>query len=76
MFSFGGWMLVALVACDNPAGPLEPGEPPSRAPDGAVIAKVGDGFVTDQDFAAAASRQPQGRRGASTSKPERTSSTS
>ena len=42
---------------------LEPGEPPSRIPDGAVIARVGEGEITDQDFAEAASRQPKAAEG-------------
>ncbi len=62
MLSF---LVLSLFACENtPASTaLEPGEPPSRAPDGAIIAKVGQGFVTDQDFAEAASRQPKAAEG-------------
>lgn len=41
----------------------EPGAPPTRAADGAPIARVGDRVITDLQFAAAASRTPEAAAG-------------
>ncbi|MBX2798813.1 MAG: peptidyl-prolyl cis-trans isomerase [Myxococcales bacterium] len=62
-----GGLFVATVwvlsGCLGASSPLDPGAPPTRAPDGAVIATVGDGQVTDLDFAEAASRRPAAAEG-------------
>lgn len=42
----------------------EPGAPPSRQADGAPIATVGEGTITDLQFAAVASRTPEAAEGA------------
>jgi peptidyl-prolyl cis-trans isomerase C len=61
----GHWLLVAMMGCTTePSGTAPPapaGGGPSGEPAGRVVATVGDGFVTEADFAAAASRvQPAG----------------
>lgn len=58
----GPWLVIAMLGCgQEPNGPgaPPPGSDPSAAPSGRVVAKVGDGFVTESDFAAAASRVQQ-----------------
>ncbi len=56
-------IIAGLWACGGKGFVAEEGAPPSRAPDGAVIATVGDAPITDRDFAEAASRRPDAAAG-------------
>jgi len=56
-------IFAGVVACSGGGFVAEEGAPPSRAPDGAVIARVGDSPITDRDFAMAAARRPDAAAG-------------
>ncbi|MEN0064927.1 MAG: peptidylprolyl isomerase [Myxococcota bacterium] len=56
-------IFAGLWACNGSSLVDEEGAPPSRAPDGAVIARVGEAPITDRDFAAAAAEQPDAAAG-------------
>lgn len=56
-------IMAGLWACGGGGFVAEEGAPPSRAPDGAVIARVGEAPITDRDFAEAAARLPDAAAG-------------
>ncbi|MEM6926871.1 MAG: peptidylprolyl isomerase [Myxococcota bacterium] len=57
MLFAGAW------ACSGGGFVAEEGAPPSREPDGAIIARVGENPITDRDFAVAAARRPDAAAG-------------
>ncbi|MEO0604299.1 MAG: peptidylprolyl isomerase, partial [Myxococcota bacterium] len=56
-------LFAGMWACSGGGFVAEEGAPPSREPDGAIIARVGENPITDRDFAVAAARRPDAAAG-------------